>query len=124
MICLLFVNLYKREQNTESKSFQNGWSLKEPVLEALRLLFTLKNRVLFRQSGRGGGQNCREDGELEGMLISENADGYPCQWLPLLAGRTGDTLGQAKLGVMNKQVTRIQFHSTPRILSLDSPYVI
>lgn len=70
MICLLFVNLYKREQNTESKSFQNGWSLKEPVLEALRLLFTLKNRVLFRQSGRGGGQNCREDGELEGMLIS------------------------------------------------------
>lgn len=88
MICLLFVNLYKREQNTESKSFQNGWSLKEPALEALRLLFTLKNRVLFRQSGRGRGQNCREDGELEGMLISENADGYPCQWLPPLAGRT------------------------------------
>ena len=42
MICLLFVNLYKRERNTESKSFQTGCSWKEPVLEVLRLLFTLE----------------------------------------------------------------------------------
>lgn len=42
MICLLFVNLYKRERNTESKSFQSGCSWKEPVPEVLRSLFTLE----------------------------------------------------------------------------------
>lgn len=49
---------------------------------------------------------------------------YPCQWLPPLAGWPGDAPGQVKLGVTNKQVMRIQFHSAPRILSLDSQYVI
>lgn len=65
MICLLLVNLYRRERSTESNSFRNGCTLKEPVLEALRCLFTLNNGALFWRHGRGGGQNGGEYGELD-----------------------------------------------------------
>lgn len=46
--------------------------------------------------------------------ISENSDGSrPIRWLPPWAGGPGDALGPPELGlgVMNKEVMRIQFHS-------------